>query len=101
MIQRILSLLILGLFSLSLVAQSEDESSGMSQSRESAAVDATAAQWSFQFAFQGFNKYKDDIMDNGVQRPPGNKNFFQFRLVAPIPKTEKFPIMLLPRLTLR
>jgi hypothetical protein len=64
------------------------------QSRESMAVDATAAQWSFQFAGEGFWDYKDD-------RPPGNKGFAQFRLVAPIPKSEKNPITWLPRLTLR
>jgi hypothetical protein len=71
------------------------------QSRESMAVDATASQWSFQFAGEGFYDYKDDTLDNGTQRPPGNKGFFQFRLVAPIPKSEKNPITWLPRLTLR
>lgn len=71
------------------------------QSRESMAVDATASQWSFQFAYEGFFDYKDDTMKNGVQRPEGNKGFLQFRLVAPIAKSEKFPITMLPRLTLR
>ena len=46
-------------------------------------------------------RYKDDIMKNVLQRPPGNKGFLQFRLVAPIPKSEKNPITMLPRLTLR
>ncbi len=71
------------------------------QSRESMAVDATASQWSFQFAYEGFFDYKDDTMKNGMQRPPGNKGFLQFRLVAPIAKSEKIPITMLPRLTLR
>lgn len=71
------------------------------QSRESMAVDATAAQWSFQVAYEGFFDYKDDTLNSGIPRPEGNKGFLQFRMVAPIPKSEKFPIMLLPRLTLR
>jgi hypothetical protein len=66
------------------------------------AVDATAAQWSYQFAYEGFFNYKDDILEStGEPRPEGRKGFFQFRMVAPIPKTEKWPITLLPRLTLR
>ena len=71
------------------------------QSRESMAVDATAAQWSFQFAYEGYFDYKTDTLDNGMQRPEGNKGFLQFRLMAPIPKSEKNPITWLPRLTLR
>ena len=71
------------------------------QSRESMAVDATASQWSFQLAYEGFFDYHDDEISPGVTRPEGNKGFLQFRLVAPIPKDEKFPITLLLRLTLR
>jgi hypothetical protein len=71
------------------------------QSRESMAVDATASQWSFQFAGEGFWGYKDDVLDDGTTRLPGNKGFLQFRLVAPIPKSEKNPLTWLPRLTLR
>ncbi|KPK28939.1 MAG: hypothetical protein AMJ61_00055 [Desulfobacterales bacterium SG8_35_2] len=70
------------------------------QSRESMAVDATAAQWSYQFAWEGFFDYKTDTIDNGQVRG-GRKGFLQFRWVAPIPKSEKMPITLLPRLTLR
>jgi len=66
------------------------------QSRESMAVDATAAQWSYQFAYEGFFDY-----DTSEGRPEGNKGFLQFRLVAPLPKSESFPITILPRLTLR
>jgi len=66
------------------------------QSRESMAVDATAAQWSYQFAYEGFFDY-----DTADGRPEGNKGFLQFRMVAPIPKSESMPVTLLPRLTLR
>ena len=66
------------------------------QSRESAAVDPTAAQWSYQFAYEGHYDYQE-AETNGV----GNKGFLQFRLVAPIGATESFPITLLPRLTAR
>ena len=71
------------------------------QSRESMAVDATASQWSFQFAYEGFFDYKTDTLDSGQQRPEGNKGFLQFRLVAPIPKSDSNPLTWLPRLTLR
>ena len=66
------------------------------QSRESMAVDATAAQWSYQFAYEGFFDY-----DTADGRPEGNKGFLQFRMVAPIPKSESMPVTILPRLTLR
>ncbi len=66
------------------------------QSRESAASDPTAAQWSYQFAYEGhFNYQETDI------RGVGNNGFLQFRLVAPIGATKSFPITLLPRLTAR
>lgn len=66
------------------------------QSRESAAVDPTAAQWSFQLAYEGHYDYKEPDI-----RGEGNKGFLQFRLVAPIGATKSFPIPLLPRLTAR
>ena len=65
------------------------------------AIDATAAQWSFQFAAESFFDYKTDTLASGMPRPEGNNGFLQFRLVAPLPKSESFPITLLPRLTLR
>ena len=71
------------------------------QSRESMAVDATASQWSFQFAYEGQFDYRSDIMTNGLTRPEGDKGFGQFRLVAPIAKSDSWPVTLLPRLTLR
>ena len=71
------------------------------QSRESMAVDATAAQWSYQFAYEGFYDYRTDPGPSGFPRGKGIGTQFQFRLVAPFPKSEKMPLTLLPRLTLR
>jgi len=68
------------------------------QDRESMALDSTATQWSFQFAYQKMPDYHDDILDNGLMRPAGNTDFLQLRIVAPIP-LESFTI--LPRLTFR
>ena len=60
------------------------------QSRESAAVDPTAAQWSLQFAYEGQFDYKEV-----ETRGEGNNGFFQFRFVAPLAADESFPITLL------
>jgi len=68
------------------------------QSRESAALDNTAAAWSFQFAGQAMPDYRDDILANGDVRPEGNKGFAQFRMVAPV---KVAGLSVLPRLTLR
>ena len=62
----------------------------------SKALDSTATQWSFQFAYQTTD-WKDDRV-NGEERPQGLDNFVQVRVVAPL-AYEKFT--LLPRLTLR
>jgi hypothetical protein len=59
------------------------------QSRESAALDNTAAAWSFQFAYQGMPDYR---------RPEGNRRWVQFRMVAPI---KVAGVSVLPRLTAR
>jgi len=67
------------------------------QDDESKALDSTATQWSFQFAYQT-NEYKTDILDNGQVRPEGLTNYVQLRIVAPLP-FESFT--LLPRLTIR
>ena len=77
------------------------QSLAQQQSRESMAVDATAAQWSYQFAYEGFFDYRTDEVSPGVPRPEGNKGFLQFRLVAPIQKSNSMPVTLLPRVTLR
>jgi len=85
-----LTLLALSLVAMPLVAQE--------QSRESMALDNTAAQWSFQFAYQAMPEYRQDTLAIGVARPEGNKGFFQFRMVAPISLGK---VSILPRLTAR
>ena len=75
-----------------------DESSQQGeQSRESQAMDATATQWSFQAAYQSMPDYFDDIV-NGSPRPAGLDNYFQLRVVAPVPLKS---MTILPRLTVR
>jgi len=71
------------------------------QSRESAAQDSTATQWSLQFAYQGLPLWQDDEISPGVTRPEGDQGFLQFRMVAPLPKGMITPFTMLPRLTLR
>jgi len=78
------------------LAQDEGESAG--QDRESMALDSTATQWSFQFAYQVMPSYYDDVLDSGQVRPEGNTDYLQLRIVAPI-ALKTFTI--LPRLTLR
>jgi hypothetical protein len=68
------------------------------QSRESMALDNTAAQWSLQFAYQANTDYRQDTLANGLARPEGNKGYFQYRMVAPIPLGK---VSILPRLTVR
>lgn len=68
------------------------------QSRESMALDNTAAQWSLQFAYQANTDYRQDTLASGEVRPEGNKGYFQFRMVAPVPLGK---VTILPRLTLR
>lgn len=92
--KRLILLLTIGLVSTLAFAQ-EGESEG--QSRESQAMDATATQWSFQFAYQSMPSYYNDDV-NGSPRRAGLDNYVQLRVVAPIP-LEKLTI--LPRLTIR
>ncbi|MBT8059726.1 MAG: hypothetical protein KJO33_09030 [Gammaproteobacteria bacterium] len=82
---------------------SEDETTDASAETEapqqddvSKALDSTATQWSFQFAWQG-TEWKDDMV-NGQTRPPGHDDFLQLRVVAPL---EYDTFTILPRLTLR
>jgi hypothetical protein len=87
-------LLVIAIFcGLSLHAQDEGE-----QSRESMAVDATASQWSFQFAYQWMPDYYDDILSDGSTRPVGMDDYAQLRVVAPISMKK---LTILPRLTIR
>ena len=63
----------------------------------SKALDSTATQWSFQFAWQG-TEWKTDQLPSGSPRPQGHDDFVQLRVVAPF-VFDSFT--LLPRLTLR
>ena len=77
---------------------------GQEQARESMALDNTAAQWSFQFAYQANTDYWQDTLANGFVRPEGNKGFGQFRFVAPVPiggGAAGGGVTILPRLTVR
>ena len=61
------------------------------------AMDSTATQWSFQFAYQMMS-WKDDTLDNGETRPPGLDNYAQLRVVMPLPLKN---LTILPRVTIR
>jgi len=65
---------------------------------ETKALDSTATQWSFQFAYQTMPDYHDDILSSGSPRPAGMTDYLQVRIMAPLPY-ENFTI--LPRITLR
>ena len=62
------------------------------------AIDSTATQWSFQFAYQAMPEYHNDTLANGQPRPDGLTDYIQARVVAPF-VFESFT--LLPRLTIR
>ena len=68
------------------------------QDAETKALDSTATQWSFQFAYQATPDYFTDILDSGQPRPIGTTDYLQLRILAPLP-FESFTI--LPRITLR
>jgi hypothetical protein len=68
------------------------------QSRESAALDNTAAAWSFQLAGQAMRDYRQDTLASGEVRPEGNRGYAQFRVVAPI---KVAGVSVLPRLTMK
>jgi hypothetical protein len=90
-------LLIISFCFLAIAAFAQDDESADAQSRESAAMDATATQWSFQMAYQSMPNYHNDLV-NGVPRSPGLDNYLQLRVVAPIPLKN---LTILPRLTIR
>ncbi len=89
-IKRCLILLFVSLF-ITATAVAQEEQDDVSK-----ALDSTATQWSFQFAWEGTDWKTDEV--NGQIRPQGHDDFFQVRIVAPL-VYEKFT--LLPRLTLR
>lgn len=67
------------------------------QDDESKALDSTATQWSFQFAYQSMD-WKSDTLSNGQMRSPGLDNYAQLRIVAPVPLES---LTILPRVTIR
>ncbi len=79
------------------IAQEADGEGDGGQDAETKALDSTATQWSFQFAYQSMT-WKDGTLDSGETRTAGLDNYVQLRIVAPIP-LEGFTI--LPRLTMR
>ena len=84
-------------------ARATEEQEG-EQSRESKALDSTASQWSLQLAYEANTDYRQDTLASGEVRPEGNKGFFQYRMVAPVPikgGAGQGGITILPRLTLR
>lgn len=62
------------------------------------AMDSTATQWSFQFAYQSMSNYHNDTLSDGSTRPDGLDNYVQARIVAPL---EFDSWTMLPRITLR
>ena len=94
----VLTLILLLVLASSFHCSAQEEKSGGVQDRESMALDSTATQWSFQLAYQTMPDYYDDILDNGQVRPQGFDNYWQLRIVAPMP-FKNFTI--LPRLTIR
>ena len=93
--KKVTLLILASVVTISLYAQDEDAQAA--QDRETAAMDATATQWSFQLAYQFMPQYHNDLV-NGEPRKPGLDNYAQLRVVAPIP-LKTFTI--LPRLTVR
>ena len=89
--------LVLSVLFISYTGFSQEEDAD-AQSRESMAVDATATQWSFQGAYQWMPDYHQDMINDSTVRPKGLDNYWQLRIVAPIP-LKGFTI--LPRLTIR
>jgi hypothetical protein len=67
------------------------------QDDTSKALDATATQWSFQFAYQFMPNYYSDVV-NGAPRRAGLDDYVQLRIVAPIPLKG---LTILPRVTIR
>lgn len=94
--KKILSVFLLFL-SIGVFAQDSDESAKPEPDDAAKALDATATQWSFQFAYQSMPDYYSDMV-NGTTRRPGLDNYVQLRIVAPIPLKN---LTILPRVTLR
>ncbi len=94
---KYICIVLLSFFSITAFAQDSDDSAAPQVDDAAKALDATATQWSFQFAYQSMPDYYNDMV-NGAPRRPGLDNYVQLRIVAPIPlKT----LTILPRVTLR
>jgi len=96
--KRFLTLTLISLLVLPVFSQEEEDAEAAAQSRESMAMDATATQWSFQFAYQWMPDYYTDELSDGTTRPLGLDNYAQLRIVTPIPLKK---LTILPRLTVR
>ncbi len=79
------------------MAQDPEADDQPQQDDTSKALDATATQWSFQFAYQSMPNYYSDLV-NGTPRRPGLDNYVQLRIVAPVPLKG---VTILPRITIR
>ncbi len=90
-------MLLLSFLSLGAFAQDSEESVKPEPDAAAKALDATATQWSFQFAYQTMPDYYSDMV-NGTARRPGLDNYLQLRIVAPIPLKK---LTILPRVTFR
>jgi hypothetical protein len=93
-LDKALTFMLFALFVFPVFGQDDEQAA---QDRESMAMDATATQWSFQFAYQSMPDYHQDMV-NGNTRPQGLDNYVQLRIVAPVPLKK---VTILPRLTLR
>ena len=78
-------------------AQEAEDTGDGGQDDVTKAMDSTATQWSFQFAYQSMT-WKDDTLDNGQTRQPGLDNYVQLRIVMPVALES---LTILPRVTLR
>lgn len=78
-------------------AQESESAAEGGQDDESKALDSTATQWSFQFAWQNMD-YHQDMSADGSFRTPGADDYVQLRIVAPVALK---PLTILPRLTFR
>jgi hypothetical protein len=95
--RKLLFVLALILMAMPLMAQDTGEGDKPAQDDTSKALDATATQWSFQFAYQSMPNYYSDLI-NGTPRRAGLDNYVQLRIVAPVPLKG---VTILPRVTIR
>ena len=86
------------ILSLAIPARAVANDADADADRETKALDSTATQWSFQFAYQVMPNYYDDTLDDGTTRKAGMTVYVQLRIVAPI---QLKSMTILPRLTFR